>query len=230
MITGITNRKLLAAIAAIADGADCSVAQIVVRTAATGFAVETVCERLEERGLITGSGPMVRRRYRLTEAGLSHLTGRKTQRAIAPVEMREEDFLRGIHQQTRAARALAWGEIRRLRTFTVQELIELVEARYPSNAKSCELYLYALVRAGIVRKTGHAARAPHQRAGNGPAIYRLPDDSDPGPLPVLWKSSPDIYLDRNSGRIFGPAKAAQPHPATPRLRPIASPATHHPGA
>lgn len=226
MSTPLATRKLLVT---IAEGEDCSIAQIVVRTAASGFLVETACERLEERGLITGSGPMVRRRHRLTEAGRDYLE-KGAHRAIASNAMTEDDFRRYLHPQTQAARALAWGQIRRLRQFTVQELIGSVEAIYPSSAKACECYLYALVRGGIVRKAGHAGRRPHQTAGCGPAIYRLPDDADPGPLPVLWKSQPDIYLDPNSGRIFAATKPRPVPPSRANRRRIDSPTPHQPGA
>jgi len=222
----ISQRDLLTAIAATDD---CSVAQLVVRSGRSGFAIETTCERLEERGLITGSGPMVRRRYRLTEAGRDYLE-QGAHRAIASDAMTEDDFRRYLHPQTQAARALAWGQIRRLRQFTVQELIGSVELIYPASAKACECYLYALVRGGIVRKAGHAGRRPHQTAGCGPAIYRLPDDADPGPLPVLWKSQPDIYLDRNSGRIFAAAKPRPVPPSRANRRRIDSPTPHQPGA
>lgn len=234
MSTHLATRKLLVA---IAEGEDCSIAQIVVRTAVSGFLVESACERVEERGLITGSGPMARRRYRLTEAGryfLARAQNGVSQRASTSDAMRAIDFVRYTHKNTVSLRAASWGAIRRLREFGVQELLERVEAESKaSSAKLAEHYLYALVRAGIVVKAGRAGRRPGAGNGAGPAIYRLPDAADPGPLPILWKKNPDVFCDPNSGRIFGLAETAKPRRRAPRSRavePVAPTTTHHPGA
>lgn len=243
MTRHISTVSLLSAIAA---GENCSVAQIVVRTGVSGFAVEAACQDAENRGLITGSGQPVRRRYALSKSGQLHLARRVAKPGQSTFQMTYQPtyqptvddlrraFLLRSRKETQAVRAHVWSEIRRLRRFTRLALIATVEARYPASERVIEAYLYALLRAGIVSNGGDQREQNLRPKNHAPAIYQLLPEADPGPLPVLWKSVGDTFFDGNSGRTFSLFDAATPlsSRASPRRLggPIDSPPPHDPGA
>lgn len=214
----IARRKLLAAIAA---GEDCSVAQIVVRTGVSGLAIETACERLEEVGLVTGCGPMARRRYRLSEAGAAWL-------AAGTRKLSSASPLAGNSKQVRAkARQIAWDAMRDLRQWTLSELFAAAPA-YPSKKSTLETYVLVLVRAGIVVKGIRLPRPPGALGGSGEQIYALADTHHDAKIAPSYSTDIGRVHDPNTGitHNLNVVRGARP----PRARPITAPTPHHPGA
>ena len=120
---------------------------------------------------------------------------------------------RPFAQQNRGLRARAWWLMRQLRRFTLDDLLFTVAKVTDKDAKSnLGKFISGLERVGVLSRLHRCEPGQHNKSG-GHVIWRLTRDL--GPKAPVWRATPQVLYDPNSGALLPKLAGLAATPATP---------------